>query len=352
MKPLYVVLEWFLFRTLLVQPNDSYTYKEGCSKTIGFCLALLWDETTLLIFEMVSFQALLIQAKDFCISYRGCCKIISFVLFFLHETTFWIFGMVSFQTVLIFVVFLNIWEMQWQKHWLYNGCIRNNNKSIAFITKTNLRTKPKIFVKMDWSKIWPKVVTHTAKSDEIQTGVGGFEKLKFRGTKDITTSFLNIRENLLIWHLNEKGPEQSKAGLLVVVYNATIQLWFHLKFSWLNIMIFAHITNKVNKTIGFVLFLWNWITFSRFHLKLCLEHTRICAWIEKLFAESIAFVMFLWNETTLCIFELVSFQTLLIKPLDCCPYKTRVPKPLVLYCFFEMKPLYSFLTRCHFKLCL
>ena len=230
MKPLYVVLEWFLFRTLHVQPNDSYTYKEGCSKTIGFCLAFLWDETTLLIFEMVSFQALLIQPKDFCISYRGCSKTISFVWFFsLHETTFWIFGMVSFQTVLIFVVFLNIWEMQWQKHWLYNGCIRNNNKSIAFITKTNLRTKPKIFVKMDWSKIWPKVVTNTAKSDEIQTGVGGFEKLKFRGTKDITTSFLNIRENLLIWHLNEKGPEQSKAGFWVFVCNESIQLWFHLK---------------------------------------------------------------------------------------------------------------------------
>ena len=216
--------------------------------------------------------------------------------------------------------------------------------------------------------------------------------MKFRGTKDITTSFLNIRENLLIWHLNEKGPEQSKAGLLVVVYNATIQLWFHLKFSWLNIMIFAHITNKVNKTIGFVLFLWNSITFSWFHFKLCLEHQRICAWIEKLFAESIAFVMFLWNETTLCIFDLVSFQTLLIKPedvcmyktrcsntigflmflwnetallmfevvsfqtllikpLDCCPYNKGVPKQLVLYYFFEMKPLYGFLRWFHSKLC-
>ena len=95
------------------------------------------------------------------------------------------------------------------------------------------------------------------------------------------------------------------------------------------------------------MFLWNSITSSWFHFKLSLEHKRMCAWIEKLFAEITAFVMILWNDTI----ELFSFQTLLIKPLDCCPYRTRVPKPLVLHCFFEMKPLYIFFTRCHFKLC-
>ena len=52
------------FLTLLVKLKDSYTYKEGCSKTIGFVMFLL-AEATLLIFELVSFEALLIQPEDF-----------------------------------------------------------------------------------------------------------------------------------------------------------------------------------------------------------------------------------------------------------------------------------------------
>ena len=82
MKPLYVVLEWFVFRTLLVQPNHYWTYKEGCSQTICFSM-FLWDEATLFIFEMVSFQASLIQPEDLCVSYRGCSKTIGFVFFYM-----------------------------------------------------------------------------------------------------------------------------------------------------------------------------------------------------------------------------------------------------------------------------
>ena len=51
-----------------------------------------------------------------------------------------------FKLCLYLYVFLNIWEIQLQKHWFCNGCIQHNNKSIAFINKTNLRTKPKILV--------------------------------------------------------------------------------------------------------------------------------------------------------------------------------------------------------------
>ena len=122
--------------------------KKGVPKPLVLLMFLL-DETTLLIFEMVSFQALPIQPKDFCGSYRGCSKTISFVLFFFNMKPLSVFlAWFHFKIVLIFVDFLHIWEMQWQKHWLYNCCIQNDNKSIAFITKTNLRTKPN-FVKMD-----------------------------------------------------------------------------------------------------------------------------------------------------------------------------------------------------------
>ena len=108
-------------------------------------------------------------------------------------------------------------------------------------------------------------------------------------------------------------------------------------------MILAHIQIKVNKSIGFVLFLLNLINLSWYHFKLCLEHQRICAWIEKLFAESIAFVMLLWNETTLYIFELVSFQTLLIKPEDVCMYKTRCSKTIgVLMFLYNETTLFIF----------
>ena len=49
------------------------------------------------------------------------------------------------------LVFLNILEIQLQKHWFYNGCITDNTKSIAFISKANLRTTPKNFV--NWADL-------------------------------------------------------------------------------------------------------------------------------------------------------------------------------------------------------
>ena len=119
MKPLYVVLEWFVFRTLLVHPNHYWTYKEGCSQTIGF-LMFLWDEATLFIFEMVSFQASLIQPEDLCVSYRGCSKTIGFVFFFCtwkHFLIFW-HGFIS-----------NCAYMFWY-FWIFWKC---NGKSMGFI---------------------------------------------------------------------------------------------------------------------------------------------------------------------------------------------------------------------------
>ena len=47
----------------------------------------------------------------------------------------------------------------------------------------------------------------------------------------------------------------------------------------------------------------------------------VFAWIENMVAECIGFAMFLSNEITLCIFGMVSFQTLLIKPKDSYTYK-------------------------------
>ena len=124
-------------------------------------------------------------------------------------------------------------------------------------------------------------------------------------------------------------------------------MWFHLTLWLENIRILAHIKNKVDTSIYFVLFFWKCITFSWFHFKLCLDNTRILAWIEKLVAERIGFVMFLWDEITLCIFWMVSFQTLLIKPEGVCMYKTGCSKTIgfvmllwhePILCMFEVVP--------------
>ena len=106
--------------------------------------------------------------------------------------------MVSFQTVLVLYVFLDILEIQLQKHWFYDGCIQNNSKSIAFISKTNLRTKPKILVKWTDLKSDQKLSQTQQKVMKSRQVSEGLKNLISGAQKNITTSFLNIRENLLI----------------------------------------------------------------------------------------------------------------------------------------------------------
>ena len=131
---------------------------------------VFWNEATLFIFHMVSFQTLIIKLLYFWRCWKYIGKFIGRI-------------MVASKTVLKTLLLWSkpIWEPN-RKSW-YNGLTSNPTKRC------------------------PK---HT-KSDEIQTSFGGLQKWKIRGTKNITKSFLNIWENGLVWCLNEKGPNKAKS---------------------------------------------------------------------------------------------------------------------------------------------
>ena len=95
----------------------------------------LWGETIVLIFEMVSFQALLIQPEDFCLSYKGYSKTIGFVISFYwnHSLDFWN-GFIS-NCAYIFFVFLNILEIQWQKHGFIMFASKTKIKALLLSSK-------------------------------------------------------------------------------------------------------------------------------------------------------------------------------------------------------------------------
>ena len=166
---------------------------------------------------MVSFQTLLVQPGIFCLYYKGCSKTIGVVLFFFQMKPLSVFlKWFHFKLCLYLFVWLNILEIQLQKHWFYNGCITNSSKSIAFTSNTNLRTTQKILVKCTDIKSVQKL---SQTQQKVMKSRQVPEALKM-----ITTCLLNIKWNMLIWHLNEKGPEQNKAVFLVCVWNETFQL--------------------------------------------------------------------------------------------------------------------------------
>ena len=134
------------FQTLLIKPLDCCPYKKGVPKPLVLlCIfemkplykCLKWFHSKLCLYNLGFFAFIT----------KGVPKPSVLYCFFQMKPLSVFLKWFHFKLCLYLFVWLNILEIQLQKHWFYNGCITNNSKSIAFISNTNLRTTQKILVK-------------------------------------------------------------------------------------------------------------------------------------------------------------------------------------------------------------